>query len=282
VPVVANISDFYSDLYEKFRMPFPSIGVPIIKGLEKLAARRSRILIVDTEPQRRKWVSLGAHPSKCIILGHGIPEYETPPTNEAKKLRSSLGFPENSRVIFYIGDISELDGVDVLINAMPQILESLPETRVLIIGSGPRSYMKDLKELSDTLGVSNSITFIERIPHGHITKYGSVASVCVAPFRLTPTSSTSFPNKILEYLALGKPIVSSLGEGVSSVMGETISYARPGDCESLANSILACLQQTPSSTPNNIDRKMSWDYIVGREFELICGLTGHLDRDLNQ
>ncbi len=278
VPVVANISDFYSDLYEKFRMPFPSIVVHIIRALEKLAARRSRLLMVDTEPQRKKWVSLGADPSTCIILGHGIPKYETLQNNEAKKLRSSLGFPENSRVIFYIGDISELDGVDVLIKALPRILESMPETRVLIIGSGPRSYMKSLKELSDSLGVSNSIAFIERIPHEHITKYGSAASLCVAPFRLTATSSTSLPNKILEYLALGKPIVSSLGEGVSSVLGKSISYARPGDYESLANSIIACLQAAHSSPPDKIDQETSWDFIVRREFELICSLTGHLTR----
>ncbi len=273
VPVMANIGDFYSDLYARFQLPGRNIVPRLVMLLEKLVAKKSSILIVDTEPQLEKWVSLGADRSKCKVLSHGVPLRERPSASELVGLKASLGLSENSPIIFFIGDISELDGVDILVKALPKVLSFVPEARAMIVGSGTKSYMAFLRELSRSLGVSHATIFIDRIPHDKISIYGSLASVCVAPFRLTPTSSTSLPNKILEYLSLGKPIVSSPGKGVASTLGNRIIYATPEDHDSLSEQIVGCLTTDREDPSPKIENSLTWEFIVQKEFELIRDLS---------
>jgi glycosyltransferase involved in cell wall biosynthesis len=228
------------------------------------------MLIVDTQAGLEKWVSIGADRTRCRVLPQGVPIRDKPSLVETQRIMTNLELGPESRIFFYIGDISELDGVDILIRSLPTVLEAVPEARALIVGTGTVSYMRFLIELANALEVSYAITFIDKIPHNLISIYGSVASVCVAPFRLTPTSSTTLPNKILEYLALGKPIISSSAKGVVSTLGDKILYASPGDQNSLAESILSCLTASRGTILEAMGETVSWEFVVHKEYELIC------------
>src|SRR5260370_33885715 len=69
VPILANMSDFYGDLYIGGRLPFSRLAVRLIRRMERVCARAD-YLIVDTPAQRDRWLTRGVKAARCIVIPH--------------------------------------------------------------------------------------------------------------------------------------------------------------------------------------------------------------------
>jgi glycosyltransferase involved in cell wall biosynthesis len=183
---------------------------------------------------------------------------------------------DHTKVVFYIGDISEVDGVDNLIKAAPQVIDSIPDVRFLIVGRGTDRYMSWLTSLVMDLGVQSNFTFIEKIPHSDVGIFIRASQLCVAPFRITPTTDSSLPNKILEYLSESMPILASRGHGLEELLWDSIAYVEPDNVVALSEAIISILQGgdggASKSTRRRVSENLSWTRIVDRE-ELLLKAT---------
>ena len=96
-------------------------------------------------------------------------------------------------------------------------------------------------ELSRALALEDCVEFTGRIPDAALWEIMSTADVCVNPDRANEMNDKSTMNKILEYMALGKPIVQfDLTEGRFSA-GEASLYARPNDVADFARKLCELL-----------------------------------------
>ena len=85
------------------------------------------------------------------------------------------------------------------------------------------------------MGIESYITFTYYVPYEKVSGYIACADVCVAPM----IDDVGTPNKILEYLALGKATVSSVWPGLTALIdSDCLLYFRPGDEVELAERIL--------------------------------------------
>jgi glycosyltransferase involved in cell wall biosynthesis len=276
VKIITNLSDFYSDLYKQYDLLFSFLISRILRHIEKVVVSESHLFLVDTEIQREYFRDWGLDEKRCIVLPHGIPRsFETSLDSFRKTgrdVRSKYKLPKDSKVIFYIGDISKLDGIDVLIKAASMIIKEEKRAKFMIVGSGTDDYINYLKNLVKNNNLENYFLFIERIPHQEVPDYISCASLCVAPFRLTLTSNSSLSNKILEYLALGKLIVASRGKGTEEILGDIIRYIDPLDPQTLCKVILSSLKNPiyeKKKKLEKIQKILDWKNIVKREEEII-------------
>jgi phosphatidylinositol alpha-1,6-mannosyltransferase len=120
-------------------------------------------------------------PSKLIHSPPGIDiEHFRPRPEDADGLRDELAL-QGKRVIISVGRLVHRKGQDKLIEAMPQILSSLPNAHLLIVGVGPRR--RALEKLVKKLRLEPSVTFIGRVLHQELPKYLSVGEVFVMPAR---------------------------------------------------------------------------------------------------
>jgi len=96
-----------------------------------------------------------------------------------------------------------------------------------LVGGG--TSLKEMKALAVELGIADCVTFTGRVPDGEMLAMLNTADVCVNPDVANDMNDKSTMNKIMEYMALGKPIVQfDLTEGRYSAQGASL-YARRND-----------------------------------------------------
>jgi glycosyltransferase involved in cell wall biosynthesis len=138
----------------------------------------------------------------------------------------------------YVGVIGEQEGIDLLLRAMEHIVRTRGRTdlQMVIVGSGPQ--FASVSELSKRLALSDYVTFTGRVDDDALMTILSTADVCVNPDRPNSMNDKSTMNKVMEYMALGKPVVQfDLAEGRVSAQGASL-YARNTDVADFGNKIL--------------------------------------------
>lgn len=133
------------------------------------------------------------------------------------------------------GSLVERYRVQTLIKAVPLLLKEIPELKVKIIGDG--EYQAALEELSQTLGVKDYVEFTGRLPFNEIPSHIARAHIGIVSI---PTGvNPAMPQKLLEYLAMGKPAVTASFPTIKSYFDDnTMLYYEPDDERDLARCVL--------------------------------------------
>jgi glycosyltransferase involved in cell wall biosynthesis len=278
VPILANMSDFYGDLYAGSKLPFSRTAQWLIRRLEGFCARAD-YLIVDTPAQRTRWVARGVEPTRCVVVPHGLPRSWSNSNRTTAFNTSNQSEEQGSRTVFYVGDISEMDGLDVLIRAVAHLRGRDVPVRLHIVGQGTDAYWLELRRLMRRLSIEEYVDHVVSVRNDELPAIIERVGVCVAPFRLQETSSTSIPNKVLEYLAGSKPIVVPAGSALQDIFGSAFGYFTPDDPVSLAAAIEAALTTPQESLAHRpgIQHAMQWPSLMNQEWALIQSiLTGQV------
>jgi glycosyltransferase involved in cell wall biosynthesis len=149
-------------------------------------------------------------------------------------LKKKLGL-EKKKVILYLGRLNYYKGLPYLIEAYRQIRQKMPDTALVIAGSGPEE--KKLKELSRGLG----IIFTGRVPDKEMAEYYSLAEVYVLP---SVYEAEGFGISLLEAMACGVPVVTTNLSGMPYVVnfGKAGLLCEPRDSKELAQKILILME----------------------------------------
>lgn len=177
----------------------------------------SKIVVVRSGP-RRKWAQL------CIphpLLKHG-----------------------RSYLVVFLGQIGKQDGVDDLLRAICVYRDRYRnDTLFAIIGGGPRE--REMRKLAVELGVADCVHFTGVSSDQELANYLYCADLCVDPDPLNEFSNLSTMNKIVEYMAFGKPIVAyDLLEHRRTAL-EGAHYVEPNDIGKFAACIRELLEDAP-------------------------------------
>lgn len=152
-------------------------------------------------------------------------------------LINSLGL-DNKKIILYAGWISALHGVLYLVKAMEIINTKFKDVMLVIVGFGP---LKTLIEKYVEKNQIKNVVFTGKVPHEEITKYYSIADVLVIPHVRCMQTELNPTTKLFEYLAAGKPIVSSNLKPIADVVGENAVLVEPENPQAFADGILTLL-----------------------------------------
>lgn len=276
VPILANMSDFYSDLYLGGKLPFSRPALWLIRRLERLCARAD-ILIVDTPAQRVRWMARGVQPARCVVIPHGLPRSWAGVSPAVSLKPAGAANDPSSPILFYVGDISEMDGLDVLMRATHRLRASGLAARLLIIGKGTDAYWRELRHLMRSLAIDDCVDVIASVRNDDLPAIIERVNICVAPFRLRETSSTSIPNKVLEYLTSQRPIVVPAGSALQQIFGSAFTYFTANDPGSLAGAIEIALatQQQVAARRAAVQLALQWPALMRQEWALIDAILMH-------
>ena len=276
-PVVANLSDFYGDLYRGAHLPVPGLAGGFISRLERLAVRAD-VVLVDTPEQRDRWVARrGLDPERCVVVPHGLPRSGhgaavEPPA--APQVRARFAIPEDVPIVLHLGDIGEMDGVDLLLQAAAR-LRTDDRVALLLVGQGPPGYVERLRVLAEELGIASDVHWVERVPNAALPALLAQVDVCVAPFRIRDTSATAIQNKVLEYLTSDRPIVATGGTALEHAIAAAAAYCLADDPDSLAKALRSEIEHGCQLRPEQVARRrelseaLAWPLIVERESAIL-------------
>jgi phosphatidylinositol alpha-1,6-mannosyltransferase len=163
--------------------------------------------------------SLGVEERRTRVLGNGTDPIHFRPEN-VSALRKSLGF-ENRTIVLSVGRLVRRKGVDIMLDAMPQVLEHFPDALYVVIGQGPER--QRLKSQSRRLGLVDSVLFLAERHPDELRHWFNLSDVFVLPTRNLSMDVEGFGLVFLEAAACEKPVVGTLSGGVSDAVldGET-------------------------------------------------------------
>jgi len=151
-----------------------------------------------------------------------------------------MGLDPSKNYIGYLGAIFKPSGLDVLVDSAPDILLRLPETEFLIFGDGPQK--AELIEMTKNIGLDHKFKFFGQIDYPDIPVCLGATDICVAPF--LEMNDTNSATKIFDYLACGKPVVSSNIAHKANIFSQSksIKFVEPGNSKMLANAVIDLLK----------------------------------------
>jgi glycosyltransferase involved in cell wall biosynthesis len=142
-------------------------------------------------------------------------------------------------MVGYLGVIGQQEGVEYILEAAKYIRERENNVFWGIVGGGP--HLDALRRKAHEMGLDDCVEFTGRVPDQQMLEYLNTADVCVNSDKYNSMNDKSTMNKILEYMALAKPIVQfDLTEGRYSAQ-EASLYARNNDAEDMAEKIIELL-----------------------------------------
>ncbi len=148
-------------------------------------------------------------------------------------------------VLVYLGTMVRVRRIDFLLDVLLKILETRPNVVLLLIGDAPPKDMKFLKERARELGIFDSVIFTGFIPMSQGWAYIKGSNICLSPFRPSPILDSTSPTKIVEYLALGKPVVANKHPDQSKVLLESgAGYAVEYTPKAFADACLKILENS--------------------------------------
>lgn len=204
---------------------------------ERQTYKHCTFAFVTNESYKRVAIERGKMDPKDVLILRSGPKLERlriqDPKPELKKGRKYM--------IGYLGVIGKQEGIPYLLEAAKYIRDTLHRDDVCygIVGGG--TSLEELKKLSHDMGLDDIVTFTGRAPDDVMLDYLNTADVCVNPDEWNPMNDKSTMNKVLEYMALAKPIVQfDLTEGRFSAQ-EASLYAKPNDSVDMAKKIVELL-----------------------------------------
>ena len=204
--------------------------------LERLTLRSADLVIAVNESHREIALRRGGISERSVAVVRSGPP----------RAWSSISAPDQSLkrgckyMVMYLGEMCEQDGVEHLLRAIQHYQRTgATDTLFVFVGGGPD--LPRLRRLAEEMRLGPSVRFTGRVSNEELWTYLSTADVCVDPDPLTEWSNVSTMNKIIEYMAFGRPIVAfDLLENRRSAEAAAI-YVRPNDELEMATAIRGLL-----------------------------------------
>jgi glycosyltransferase involved in cell wall biosynthesis len=172
-------------------------------ALERMTLKSADVVIAVNESHRTIALRRGGIPDERITVVRSGPRGSWAdihsPSPELKRGRPHM--------VLYLGEMCEQDGVDHLLRAIETYRSMAPDdTLFAFVGGGPDQ--PRMKAKAEEMGLGPVVYFTGRISDEQLWAYLSTADLCVDPDPLTEWSNMSTMNKIIEYMAFGRPIVA--------------------------------------------------------------------------
>ncbi len=226
------------DLWPEFAIDMGVLTNPVLiwasRRLEHFLYARADHLLVNSPAYRDYLLARGIPGEKISFIPNGVDTAMFDPAADATELRVQWGL-EGKFVVTYAGALGPANDIDTLLGAA-RYLQDMPQVHILLVGDGkdrPR-----LERLAAAWHLQN-VTFVGARPKAEMPRFLAASDACVAILRNIPMFRTTYPNKVFDYMAAGRPTILA----IDGVIREVVEAARggifvpPGDARALAEGI---------------------------------------------
>ncbi|MCK4787416.1 MAG: glycosyltransferase family 4 protein [Desulfobacteraceae bacterium] len=229
---------------------------------ERWTFKTADVSIATNESYKRIAIERGKMDPERVFIVRSGPDLDCLrilPANKA--LRNGRRY-----LVGYVGVMGKQEGIDYLLRAVRHIIYDMGRTDIQFALVGRGAETEQMKTYAKELGVANYVTFTGRLPDQEMLEILNTADVCVNPDVANEMNDKSTMNKIMEYMALGKPLVQfDLTEGRFSAQDASL-YAKKNDEVDLAQKIIQLLddpilrEKMGKYGRDRIENELAWKY----------------------
>lgn len=242
IPVVYEIRAFWEDAAVDHGTTHQgSLRYRVTRKLETRAIQQVDHVFTICEGLRADIVGRGIPADKVTVIPNAVDiaafKLASPPDAELQQKWQLTG----KTVIGFIGSFYAYEGLDLLLAALPAIIEQKPDIRLLLVGGGPQE--ANLRQQVELLGLKDHVIFTGRVPHNEVSRYYDLINVLAYPRHPMRLTELVTPLKPLEAMAQGQLFVASDVGGHKELVehNKTGILFKAGDRQALAQAILGLL-----------------------------------------
>jgi PEP-CTERM/exosortase A-associated glycosyltransferase len=242
IPVAYEVRAFWEDAAVDHGTTHEgSLRYRLTRALETRALKRANHVFTICEGLRADIVARGIAAGKVTVIPNAvdIESFDTSGVPDAA-LKARLGLA-GATVLGFIGSFYAYEGLDLLLDALPQVLGKLPNVRVLLVGGGPQDGA--LKAQAQRLGLTDKVVFAGRVPHAEVQRYYDLVDVLAYPRHPMRLTELVTPLKPLEAMAQGRLLVASDVGGHKELIrhSQTGMLFKAGSASALASTVVDLL-----------------------------------------
>lgn len=213
-------------------IPFARETKPLARKLKSALYREADGLFAMSERARQALLLEGVEEKKIFVIGNAVDTQKfAPDPGSNAEWRRRLGISQDELVILFVGRVRASKGVFELVYAVKKLVSD-PELagaklRVVVAGRGPRE--AEVLRLVRRLGIENTVKLVGAIPHSAIHKLHNVADIFTLPSIPRKYWQEQFGIVLIESMACGKPIVTTLSGSIPDVIGDAGLLVQPND-----------------------------------------------------
>lgn len=222
------------------------------------------VVAQSTEMRQELTEKFGVPQARVLMAYDGVNTSVFTPGERDSELVKRFGIPKDKKTIVYLGGLSPHKGVDILLEAFPQVLEEIPEAYLLLMGY---PHEDEYRAKIQAMGLSASAQVTGKVPYEEAPRYLTLGDIAVAPKR----SQTEANGKIYNYMACGLPTVAFDTVVNRDILGELGVYVSGlNDVEALAKRIIWLLKndtqrkQLAEQVRAKAVKDYSWDNVAKR------------------
>ena len=254
--------DLCPELYlSRFGNPRP-IVYKALSWLERLTMKTADVVIATNNSYKRIAMTRGKVPENRIFVVRNGPDLD--------KFQPGEGDPELSKMgkirVGYLGNMNPQDGVDYLLKAARYIKNTKRRDDLFFIFVGSGDAHAGLVHLCKEWNLTDMCRFTGRLPDEEMLSTLNACDICVQPDPSNPLNEVSTMNKIMEYMALKKPVVAFELPETKYSGGQAALYAKPNSVEELAEKILhladhpSLRKELGKKGRQRVEQALSWQH----------------------
>jgi glycosyltransferase involved in cell wall biosynthesis len=253
--------------------PYPPLWRWFFIRQEADMLRRARALTVASRTLQTQVWGMGIPPERVFYVPNG--------PNEAWRARPALAQPRRAQIraelgvsdaplAVYVGHIPHGNDLDQALDALERVRTQIPGVRLAILGTGDG--LPALRAEVERRGLEHAVTLTGWVDHIRAADYVAAADVAIYPYRDHLINRSKCSAKIIEYMALGRPIVASrVGQNIEYIEhGVSGLLADPDEVESFAQMMAAVLadpckaKAMGEAARQRVWARFDWDKLVER------------------
>jgi glycosyltransferase involved in cell wall biosynthesis len=253
---------------EMYLARFPDSGSPLVYNalvfLEKFTCRVADQVIATNESYKKVEMERGRVPeTRITIVRNGIELHRLRPIEPDRALRQM-----GKTIIGYVGVMGFQDGMDYLLRALHHLAHDLGRTDFYCVLIGGGDAWADSKSLARQFELEEYVRFTGQMSIDDLLPYLSAADICVDPDPSNPYNDRSTMFKMMEYMALGKPIVAFDMPEHRFTAQQAAVYVPPNDERAFARALAELMdnplrrQELAAFGRRRIQTQLAWEFSI--------------------
>lgn len=265
IPLVYEVRAFWEDAaVDHGSYSEGSVKYQLVKALETFVCRQASHVAVLCQGVKSDLIQRGIDPGKMTAVYNGVNVEGFQPCAPDEEFKQAWGL-QDRLMIGFIGSFYRYEGLDLLVQAMADVIKVVPNAMLLLVGGG--EVEEELRKQVVALGIEKAVVIPGRIPHERIPGVYALVDVLAYPRHPMRLTELVTPLKPLEAMAMGKALVASAVGGHRELIqdGETGLLFQPGNASSLAKSLTMLLtnhafrKQLETQGMRWVRKERSWD-----------------------
>jgi PEP-CTERM/exosortase A-associated glycosyltransferase len=270
IPVVYEIRAFWEDAaVDHGTCKEGDVRYRITRHLENRVVSQANGVTTICEGLKNDLISRALTPNQPIVIPNAVnAERFTMVDGRDAELEAELNL-QGKKVIGFIGSMYAYEGIDTLVSALSELVKSIPDVQLLLVGGGPQ--YDNIEQQVKELGLTNNVIFTGRVAHEDVNRYYSLFDLLVYPRQSMRLTDLVTPLKPLEAMAQGVPLLASdvgghqelIEDGVTGYLFEADNQAQLVEKLQYLLSKTDLGDSTRENGRNFVEQVRNWKVSVG-------------------